>query len=313
MPRLPRLKISDRTVCYHVHNRLAGDLDSYLFKDNEEARRHFLEVVRRYTRAYVCDLVGSTVMDNHYHLVVRIHPRRPLSRKELERRAALLYDNPQQRPRSEAQWQRLQERLFDLSELMRNINGVFAQWYNRRYRRRGPLWADRFHSVLLADRESTVECLIYVELNPVRAGLVNKPEAWRHGSVFLRLHEPDPGLLPLAELFDVPPDQVQQAYWARLYERGAIAPKEGQGTIPAQQLRDMRQRGYYPPGVYLDSHPFFTRGVMIGAVESCVQDEIDRRDCARPGRQPVPQLNGQLFSLTRQRRPTQTEKETFQE
>ena len=44
-------------------------------------------------------------------------------------------------------------------------------------------WSDRFKSVLVEDGETLVNCLAYVELNPERAGIVVRPEAYRWGSL----------------------------------------------------------------------------------------------------------------------------------
>jgi hypothetical protein len=79
---------------------------------------------------------------------------------------------------TDEQWERFRQRLFDVSELMRNIQAAFARWYNRTYDRRGRFWADRFKSVYLEKGNAVLDCMLYVELNPVRAGLVERPEEW---------------------------------------------------------------------------------------------------------------------------------------
>jgi hypothetical protein len=76
---------------------------------------------------------------------------------------------------TEEEWERFRQRLFDVSELMRNIQSSFARWYNRSYDRRGRFWADRFKSVFLETETAVLDCMLYVELNPVRAGLVERP------------------------------------------------------------------------------------------------------------------------------------------
>jgi len=78
----------------------------------------------------------------------------------------------------------LAAKLRDISEFMRELQHQFAAWYNRTrpVRRRGGLWADRFKSVVLEGSTAVWECLKYVELNCVRARLVQDPADYRFGS-----------------------------------------------------------------------------------------------------------------------------------
>jgi hypothetical protein len=103
---------------------------------------------------------------------------------------------------SEEEWEHFRQRLFDVSELMRNIQSSFARWYNRSYDRRGRFWADRFKSVFLETEEAVLDCMLYVELNPVRAGLVERPEDWRGSSIYLRDIGKASWLMPLTRICD---------------------------------------------------------------------------------------------------------------
>ena len=62
---------------------------------------------------------------------------------------------------------------------MQSLKQQFSQWYNKRNHRRGPLWEDRFKSVLVeADPEALLTMAAYIDLNPVRAKMVrSKPPA----------------------------------------------------------------------------------------------------------------------------------------
>ena len=68
---------------------------------------------------------------------------------------------------TQEKWDRLQKRLFDVSELMRNINSSFARFFNQKYQRFGKFWADRFKSTLLENDKALLDCMLYVELNAV--------------------------------------------------------------------------------------------------------------------------------------------------
>lgn len=73
----------------------------------------------------------------------------------------------------------LRLKLSSLSEFMREIKVEFARFYNRRHSRRGYFWGDRFISVIVETGETLINCLAYIDLNPLRAGLVERPEQYR--------------------------------------------------------------------------------------------------------------------------------------
>ncbi|WP_319523233.1 transposase [uncultured Desulfosarcina sp.] len=61
------------------------------------------------------------------------------------------------------------------------IAGRTAQEYNRRKRRKGAFWEDRYHSTAIENGEHLLRCLVYVDLNMVRAGVVDHPSKWPYG------------------------------------------------------------------------------------------------------------------------------------
>jgi hypothetical protein len=75
------------------------------------------------------------------------------------------------------------EKLSSLSEFVREIKVGFARYYNRRNNRRGYFWGDRFKSVIVDKGETLVNCLAYIDLNPLRAGIVDRPEDYRWNSL----------------------------------------------------------------------------------------------------------------------------------
>ena len=66
-----------------------------------------------------------------------------------------------------------------LSAFMRKVAGEFARGYNRRKERTNAFWGDNFHATLVEDGRYLMECLLYIELNMVRCGIVNHPREWR--------------------------------------------------------------------------------------------------------------------------------------
>jgi putative transposase len=72
----------------------------------------------------------------------------------------------------------LHTREANLSRLMRHINGVYTQVFNRRHGKVGHLFQGRFKAILVDRDAYLLEVCRYVELNPVRAGVVDAPAEW---------------------------------------------------------------------------------------------------------------------------------------
>jgi hypothetical protein len=67
---------------------------------------------------------------------------------------------------------------------MREIKVGFARFYNRRHhRRQGYFGGDRFKSLIVENGETLINCLAYIDLNPLRAGLIERPEQYRWNSL----------------------------------------------------------------------------------------------------------------------------------
>jgi len=72
------------------------------------------------------------------------------------------------------------DRLYNLSAFVGEVKQRFSQWYNKRTERVGPLWEDRFKSVLVqGDSGVLATVAAYIDLNSVRAGIVKDPREWR--------------------------------------------------------------------------------------------------------------------------------------
>ncbi len=66
-----------------------------------------------------------------------------------------------------------------ISRMMQKLEGEFAQWYNGRGGRSGAFWEDRYHCTLVDSGEYAWNCLRYIDMNMVRAGVVSHPSQWR--------------------------------------------------------------------------------------------------------------------------------------
>jgi putative transposase len=138
------------------------------------------------------------VMSNHFHLLVEETDRDqllPLDRDTLLRRLGFLYDHftvgavREELDRAAASgnsvWEaqileRYQRRMGDVSIFIKELKQRFTQWYNRRMGRKGTLWEERFKSVLVeGDEKALMTVAAYIDLNPVRAGMVERVEDYR--------------------------------------------------------------------------------------------------------------------------------------
>jgi putative transposase len=66
--------------------------------------------------------------------------------------------------------------------LMKHLGQRYVQYINRGYRRSGTLWEGRFRSCLVQERNYVLACYRYIEMNPVRAGMVTHPAEYRWSS-----------------------------------------------------------------------------------------------------------------------------------
>ena len=71
------------------------------------------------------------------------------------------------------------DRMWDLGKFMKTLKQRFTTWYNKCNGRKGTLWEDRFKSVLVEDGDALRTMSSYIDLNPVRAGIVDDPKEYR--------------------------------------------------------------------------------------------------------------------------------------
>lgn len=265
MARLARVKVKNEIAWYHVCSRVAGWIDWYPM-DDPVAKEKFLSMLQKYLQVFCCEAAAFCLMGNHYHLVLRFQPFRPLPKKELLRRAEFLYRDPESVLLTDSHFQRFNRRIFDLSEFMRSLQSEFARWYNKTHNRRGSFWSERFKSVLLGDGESILDAILYVELNPVRAGLTKRPDDWRWSSAHNRAMASDYWLYPLSKILpDWKKNQVRSIYRHLLYLRGGLDIEENNASLLKQIIRRESGRGFKSAGAFQTRLDFFTNGLVIGS------------------------------------------------
>lgn len=177
MARIPRIMITGEPAVYHVMSRTA--LDGFPFGDVE--KDFFVGLIKRFSRLYFTEVLGFCCMGNHFHLLVRMLPESDFSDKDIRKRFMEFYGDDRNFSRGQIPFFR--EKWSSLSEFVREIKLGFSRFYNKRHNRRGFFWGDRFKSVVVDNGETLINCLSYIDLNPIRAGIVKRPEEYRWNSI----------------------------------------------------------------------------------------------------------------------------------
>jgi len=307
--RIARLLDSSGEAWYHIYNRLACDKDAHPLSDRPEAQDAFIRFLHFYTKAYACEVATYVVMGNHYHLILRMNPYEILPRTVLASHAQLIYPNTHELTKlwTDTHWEQFNRRLFNLADLMRNIQQGFARWYNKAYGRRGRFWADRFKSTLLYGEQSLIECMQYVDLNPVRAGLVQHPEDYGYGAFALRSCRHDKALIDLRSLLSERTKAgAFEQYRAMVYLRGSVPSKEKDAVITSAVIDGEMARNFDlgSSGEGREHFRFYVDGLVLGAKEK-VEEWLTRlQDLGhyRRRKNPVPIREGlEWFAIREQR------------
>lgn len=136
------LRIEYPGAVYHITSRGNEKRDVY---EDDQDRERFLSILRHVEERYNWFCHAYCLMDNHYHLIV---------------------ETPDG----------------NLSLGMRQLNGVYTQAFNKRHNRVGHLFQGRYKAILIQKDSYLLEVCRYVVLNPIRAGMVEKPEDWKWSS-----------------------------------------------------------------------------------------------------------------------------------
>jgi len=277
--REPRIKIHSATAAADYHCVTKTVNGEWLFDDvaKEILRRQIWQV------ADYCgvQILTYTVMDNHFHVVLRVPQMTPVSDAELLRRYHVLYPKPTryQTARLEVisaqlatngpdavEWRKRQLRLMgDLSQFMKLLKQRFSIWFNRSHRRFGTLWAERFKSILIGP--GALEPLVtYVDLNCVRAGITRDPKNYRfcgYAEAVAGVAAARVGLHHVIEGRDWA--AVHAAYRERLFGVGGRPRDEAASIRPEDMQRVFEAGGRLPlADLLLCRIRYFTDGAVLG-------------------------------------------------
>jgi len=225
------LRLQFPGAMYHVMAR--GNARQPIFL-SEEDRHRFLENIGHVAHRFDWRIWAYCLMGNHYHLAIETN-RATLSRG------------------------------------MRQVNGVYAQAFNHRHQRVGHLFQGRFRAIHVNRDHYLLEMSRYIVLNPVRAGLVERPGDWPWSSYRSTVGDcPAPEWLATREtlaLFGSVPDRACQAY-ARFVADG-IGASDPSHKVPR-------------PHVALGSE-FYLQDLLHQAGPGVPSSEVPRRGRIVPG------------------------------
>jgi putative transposase len=274
MARMTRLKYADpANGYYHVISRSV--LGSFLL--NDENKTYFIRQLRKLSQVYFVRIVTYSVLSNHFHLVIGMLDSNNVSDSELRQRFELYYNNgiPAKRKRKfdPLLVAMLRKRWADLSCFIQDLKQRFSRWYNRKSGGGGHFWSDRFKSILLQSGRALLACSAYVDLNSVRAGLVERPENYRYCGLsqmvtggreanWLDYSPIEAALFAWGFKINGLKDVINK-YLEIIYLRGGRE-KEGQGSIPEKEkIRSLLAISFHRRIRH------FTDGVVLGNEEFC--------------------------------------------
>lgn len=194
MARMNRLK-KDGDAHYHVMSRTNGR--AFLLKD-PALKREIVDLLKRSAAFSGIELKAYCIMDDHFHFVCKVtKPDEPVDEKEILKRIAILKGEKFAK-RISGHWAQIREsglecqveeelakwrgRMHDISEMAKTFKELVNVAYKKRRPHCGGLWSGRFKSTIVEDGKYLATCVRYVELNPVRARMVNRAHDYAFSS-----------------------------------------------------------------------------------------------------------------------------------
>ena len=145
---------------YHIVNR--GNQKQNIFQEQADYEE-YAGILALYKRKFGIKLLCYCFMPNHVHLILELQNTK------------------------------------ELAKFMQCITQSYAKWFNLKYNKVGHLWQGRFKSMLIEKDNYFLDCVYYVEANPVRAGIVTSPLDYAWSSYKERVFGDKKGLLNLPD------------------------------------------------------------------------------------------------------------------
>jgi len=146
---MPRAaRITEENGCYHIITR--GNQKQSVFMDERDYAK-YLDILLKYKKYYKFKLYCFCLMPNHVHIIIEVK-------------------NPSM-----------------LNKIMRGLNLSYTLYFNFKYKKVGHLWQDRFKSKMIQKDYYLLECINYIESNPLRASLTSRIAEYPWSSYLYRM------------------------------------------------------------------------------------------------------------------------------
>lgn len=201
---IARRQLVDLSVARWYHCTTRCVRRAFLIAEGPSNRKEWLENrIKELAEIFAVGIGGFSVMDNHIHLLLRLDPdvAEGWSDEDVVRRWGQLFP-PRDKSRKPLpvsnEWVREQlknapevakfrERLQNLGWFMKCLKEPLARLANREDKARGAFFESRYKSVAVLDEESLLTVGVYIDLNPVAAGIADVPETSEYTSISTRV------------------------------------------------------------------------------------------------------------------------------
>lgn len=195
--RVARCYLKDSGVeqVFHVMSRVVDRQKIFGELEKEKFRR----VMRQVEGFSGCEVLTYCIMGNHFHILIKVPPKPKAedvpAAEVFERLGRIypgewvdrfrnqieIYQKAGQRHLIEDHLNKVRKRMYDVSEFMKTLKQRYTQWYNKENSREGTLWEQRLKCYIVeGDTKHIQRVAGYIDLNPVRAGIVDQPEQYKY-------------------------------------------------------------------------------------------------------------------------------------
>ena len=302
-----RIKPERGAACYHVMSRTVNG--EFLFGPTE--KEAFRRMMWRMAKFSGVEIFTYVVMDNHFHILVKVPDREKwLKRFETkpgedekageERLLAHLstvyskaflkqlgnelksFRDRGMEDEARKLLDRFKGRFCDVSLFVKELKERFSRWFNKQNGRRGTLWMDRFKSVCVDGEAALATMAAYIDLNPVRAGIVEDPMLYEWSGYGDAAGGSKRARRGLCKALNLPQDSWEsrglQRYRLFLFDEGlSVEPKSTslgkgkrrrRGVTMAARTKVIEKKGEVSPAQALRKRiSSFTNGIAIGTEE----------------------------------------------
>ena len=154
----------------YLHIMTQGINKTYIF-EYEEDIKYYIKIMYELLKEYKIKIIAYCIMNNHTHMLVKV------------------------------------EKIEELSNYMLRLNSKYARYYNKKYKRVGYVFRDRFRSEGIYNDAQLYNCIRYIYNNPVKAGICNRPEEYKWSN-----YKPIPEKISDTYIFIDDEEEIEKAY-----------------------------------------------------------------------------------------------------